>query len=165
MGYFNVLHIMTSKSIALVVILILSTTIGLSTTNYASAETDSDSETNNSPTQEVGDCDPDVERPLEVEQASYLPPGKFQSEPAVVFIDETFTFTYHSQSGEGPWGHSQPKIHNGWFQIDNQSGEIDLYDDGTHGDALSGDNVWTRSCIHFSQNSLVSKGILKQNMT
>ena len=156
MGYFNVLHIMTSKSIALVVILMLSTTIGLSTTNYASAETDSNSETNNSPTQEVGDCDPDVERPLEVQQASYLPPGKFQAEPAVVFIDETFTFTYHSQSGEGPWGHSQPKIHNGWFQIDNQSGEIDLYDDGTHGDAVSGDNVWTRSCIHFSQNSLVS---------
>ena len=65
---------MTSKSIALVVILLLSTTIGLSTTNYVSAETDSDSEGNDSPAQEVGNCDPEIERYLEVEQASFLLP-------------------------------------------------------------------------------------------
>jgi hypothetical protein len=145
---------MSSKPMALVVILLLSTTIGLSTTDYASAETDSNSETTDSPSQIVGNCDPEIERPLEVEQASYLPPGKHQAEPSVVFIDETFTITYHSQSGEGPWGHSQPKIHNGWFQTSNQSGEIELYDDGTHGDAVSGDDVWTRACIHWPQNSL-----------
>jgi hypothetical protein len=91
---------------------------------------------------------------MQAQQASYLPPGKTQLEPSVVFIDETFTYSYHSQSGEGPHGTSPPMTPNGWFLLDNQSGQFDLYDDGTHGDAVSGDDVWTRACLHWPLDSI-----------
>jgi hypothetical protein len=103
----------------------------------------------------VGDCDPNLEHPLGGEQASALSEGRVQIEPSVVFLDETFTLTYRSADGEGPWGEGTTRIPS-WpgFLIENESGSHELYDDGTNGDAVSGDGVFSRACLYLSEDVL-----------
>ena len=81
--------------------------------------------------QKIGDCDTSKISELGVQQASSLSSGKLQIEPSIVFLDETFTVTYRSMFGEGPWGVENTGIPE-WlgFLIENESGPHDLFDDG-----------------------------------
>ena len=146
---------MSSKPVALSLIVFLSILSGLASFDHASAQSDPNQGSADFEPQMVGDCDPSQAHPLGSAQAAALPSGKLQIEPSVVFLDETFTLTYRSNDGEGPWGESSTRIPS-WlsFQIGNESGPHDLFDDGTNGDAVSGDGVYSRACLHFPEDVL-----------
>lgn len=114
--------------------------------------------------QKVGDCDASNIGELAVQQASSLSSGKLQIEPSIVFLDETFTVTYRSMDGEGPWGVEDTGIPE-WlgFLIDNESGPHDLFDDGTNGDAVAGDGVYSRSCLHLPEDVLAPGQVAKEH--
>ena len=113
----------------------------------------------------VGECDSDLPHPLGENQASALPEGRVQIEPSVIFLDETFTLTYRSTNGEGPWGAQTPQIPS-WldFLVDNESGNHELYDNGTNGDAVSGDGVFSRSCLHIPEFMLGPNQVAREWM-
>jgi len=120
-----------------------------------SAETDAGDDSSEFVPQMVGDCDPNLDHPLGGGQATALSEGRVQIEPSVVFLDETFTVTYRSANGEGPWGAQTSQIPS-WlgFLIDNESDAHELFDDGSNGDAVSGDGVYSRACLHLPENTL-----------
>ena len=115
--------------------------------------------------QKIGDCDTSKISELGVQQASSLSSGKLQIEPSIVFLDETFTVTYRSMFGEGPWGVENTGIPE-WlgFLIENESGPHDLFDDGTNGDAVAGDGVYSRSCLHLREDFLPPGQVAKEWM-
>ncbi|MCP2507643.1 MAG: hypothetical protein NLN64_05065, partial [Candidatus Thalassarchaeaceae archaeon] len=115
--------------------------------------------------QNVGECNSSLQHPLGDIQASALPGGRFQIEPSVIFLDETFTLTYRPTNGEGPWGSESPQIPS-WldFLINNETGAHELFDDGSNGDAISGDGVYSRACIHMPEFILESEQLANEYM-
>ena len=115
--------------------------------------------------QRVGECDSSEIGEIAVQQAASLTSGKLQIEPSIVFVDETFTVTYRTIGGEGPWGVENTGIPE-WlgFLIDNESGPHDLFDDGTNGDAVAGDGVYSRSCLHLREDFLAHGQVAREYM-
>ena len=115
--------------------------------------------------QRVGECDSSEISEIAVQQAASLTSGKLQIEPSIVFVDETFTVTYRTIGGEGPWGVENTGIPE-WlgFLIDNESGPHDLFDDGTNGDAVAGDGVYSRSCLHLREDFLAHGQVAREYM-
>ena len=115
--------------------------------------------------QRVGECDSSEISEIAVQQAASLTSGKLQIEPSIVFVDETFTVTYRTIGGEGPWGVENTGIPE-WlgFLIDNESGPHDLFDDGTNGDAVAGDGVYSRSCLHLREDLLAHGQVAREYM-
>ena len=77
---------MSSKPVAMSLILFLSILSGLTSIERASAQSESGSGTADFEPQMVGDCDPGQEHPLGADQASILTPGRMQIEPSVIFL-------------------------------------------------------------------------------
>ncbi len=103
--------------------------------------------------QRVVGCDEDALSPVAEAQAAALPTGETQIEPSVIFSDETFTLFYHPETVEGSGMVETPEIY-GELLLEGEAGRHQLYDDGTHGDAIADDGVYSRSCLSLNEESL-----------
>ena len=77
-------------------------------------------------------------------------------EPSIIFKDETFTLLKRSNKKMTV---RKASARNYWVHELNQTinKKPQLYDDGTHGDLIAGDGVYTRSCLSLSINEINDK--------
>ncbi len=69
--------------------------------------------------------------------------GQRVMEPAILFGDETFTMVRRLDAGPS----SVPLDWAGAFEVAGQEAAPQLYDDGSHGDLVAGDGLFTRACL------------------
>ncbi|WP_144391760.1 hypothetical protein [Pleionea sediminis] len=110
----------------------------------------------------VSDCsvDQNVSPSLYYMDEVFSDNGQRLTEPSIIYADETFTFVYYDKS------ESSSRISH-WVPVDNRIRAVNsqdnstLYDDGTHGDLVAGDKIFTRSCLYFPEELLEDSDVLK----
>jgi hypothetical protein len=66
-------------------------------------------------------------------------------EPSVVFSDQAFT--WFERSEPGPASISSDLLQHGDYDVVDGDDKSLLFDDGTHGDSIAGDGLFTRACV------------------
>jgi len=76
--------------------------------------------------------------------------GQELKEPSIIFDDETFTVMMRGSSSSKTITYGP--LANGVFTSKVGSSSNQLFDDGTHGDLTANDGVFTRDCLHLTEN-------------
>ncbi|MEW6983966.1 choice-of-anchor X domain-containing protein [Colwelliaceae bacterium 6471] len=79
-------------------------------------------------------------------------------EPAIIFSDQTFTLMTRAE----PTADSKVETILTWGYFDvTDSDDVSLvYDDGTHGDQIAGDGIFTRACLYMKSEFIGEKDYL-----
>lgn len=78
--------------------------------------------------------------------------GQRVMEPSIIFIDQTFTFLLKA-APDAP-SLSVDLLRFGGYGVVGVDDVSLVFDDGTHGDLVAGDGIYTRSCLYVLEESL-----------
>ena len=93
--------------------------------------------------------------PILSSAAEVLPDNNYRMiEPAVLYIDQTFTYLMRSDAGTTTI--TNPQLDEAGFMVVNDTNPSIMYDDGTHGDLIANDGVYTRACMYLPEEHLNS---------
>ena len=95
----------------------------------------------------AGSCEVGVNvSPVHESTTSIVPEGRVVYEPGVVYADETFT-AYRRAASSATRIPMYVEDDTSYVALGDAAPAWWLYDDGSHGDAISGDGVYTRACL------------------
>lgn len=88
--------------------------------------------------------------------------GHQMHEPSIIFSDQTFTFFSREDSSD-PFISKTYLIEGGYFEAVDGEDKSLIFDDGTHGDLIAGDGIYTRSCLYVPEQLFPERDYLGQS--
>ena len=102
----------------------------------------------------ISECttDSNISPVLPLAQNFMTQDGQRVMEPSIIFIDQTFTFLLKA-APDAP-SLSVDLLRFGGYGVVGVDDVSLVFDDGTHGDLVAGDGIYTRSCLYVLEESL-----------
>lgn len=88
--------------------------------------------------------------------------GHQMHEPSIIFSDQTFTF-YSREDSEQPFISKRYLIEGGYFEAVDGEDKSLIFDDGTHGDLVAGDGIYTRACLYLPEQLMADRNYYGQS--